>query len=188
MKPVKKLGLPVATCRGANLEQQRAHVCAWGRDFLGWRAASSSKPTAVFDIDATLLHNKRRIEPVIELYDYARKHGVTCFMITARSTEGKEYTRHELSKLGIVQPRHLFLHPHDEPLETAEDAGRVKKRHRDRIASKGYDIVMNVGDAFSDHYVPGAENRELHRALGSSHCGVWVDPHDGVAHIKLGHP
>tara|TARA_B100000683_G_C12507292_1_gene559532 strand:- start:5230 stop:5793 length:564 start_codon:yes stop_codon:yes gene_type:complete len=187
MRPLTDVGLPAGVCRGSTLDDQRHEASAWAKEWLAWRAPCSSKPAAVFDIDATLLHDSARIEPVVDLYDFAKRSGVTVFIVTARSDEGKEYTHQELDKLGIERPRHLFMHPSSEPCANSQDAARMKLRSRDRITKKGYEIILNIGDAFSDHYVP-PQHRALQKSYGALQCGCFVDPNDGVAHVKLGHP
>ena len=187
MRPLSGLEVPLALCEARDLDGQRAEACAWAKEWLSWRALCCERPAAVFDIDATLLHEGVRIEAVVALYDYARSNGIKCFAVTARSDEGKDFTNEEFRRLGIAPPRHMFMHPKDERLKTSSDAGWRKREWRKRIESKGYTIVLNVGDAFSDHYVP-PDKREVQRAIGNLQCAVFVDGNDGVAHLKLGHP
>lgn len=187
MRPVAGLGMPLAMCDARDLEGQREEACTWAKEWLSWRAPCCERPAAVFDIDATLLHDGARIESVIALYDYARAIGVKCFFVTARSSDGKAFTYEEFQRLRIEPPRHLFMHPKSEPLRNSTDAGRRKHEWRRRIERKGYTIVLNVGDAFSDHYAP-PDKQEVRRAVGNLQCAVFVDGDDGVAHLKLGHP
>lgn len=178
--------MPIAICAGLTLDEQRRNAAQWAKEWMVLKCKCTSKPCCVFDIDATLCHEGQRIEPIIDLYDWAQQNSITCFMITARSSLGKDYTHTELEKLNITKPRHLFMHPHNFPCSNSADAGRAKLQAREHIKRKGYNVIINCGDAFSDHYVP-PEKRDIQKAVGSMQCAVWVDPGDGVAHLKLGH-
>lgn len=187
MRPVADQAVPLAFCEAADLEEQREEACEWAERWLAWRGACAERPAAVFDIDATLIHEQAPIPSVIRLYEAAKALGVTRFIVTARSEDGKAYTRNELQRHGIEEPRHLFMHPRTKPCASSAQAGEAKERARERIEKRNYNIILNIGDAFHDHYTPPA-HRELHRAIGNRSCAVFVDPDDGCAHVKLVHP
>ena len=187
MRPEIIDGIPVAFCEASeSLEAQREETCEWVDRWMGLKSQCCERPAAVFDIDATLLIGPDPIPSVINLYNSALRSGVTVFIITARSEDGREYTRQELEKHGIQQPRHLFMHPRNKPCSSSEQAGRAKERSRRRIRSKRFTIILNVGDAFHDHYTPPS-HKGLHKVMGGR-CSVFVDPEDGCAHVKLVHP
>lgn len=188
MRPLRDLGIVVAECEG-NQAQQRLEAMRWARRWVAWRRSAVKKPCVVFDIDATLVHKQQKIAEVCALYEELARDGVAVFVITARSgcDEGRRYTREEMDRLQITRPRHLFLHPPSTPCQTATQAALAKRAARERIASKGYTILVSVGDAFSDHFVP-SEQRELQHALGTRMTAVFVDPADSMAHVKLGLP
>lgn len=179
-------GEPVAFCEADDLETQRDEACRWAEEWLHWRAACTEKPAVVFDIDATLVHEQATIPSVLRLYETAKALGAARFIITARSDDGRTYTRNELRRHGIEEPRHLFMHPRHAPCSSSAEAGQAKEAARRRIEKRGYSVILNVGDAFHDHYASG--HRELHRVIGNRRCAVFVDQDDGCAHLKLGHP
>lgn len=187
MRPELIAGVPVAFCEGSDIESQRQELCEWAEQWLSWRSQCSERPAAVFDIDATLLQDKNPIPSMIRLYNTAGELGVTRFIVTARSDDGKDYTVKELDHHGIEQPRHLFMHPRHKPCTSSTQAGEAKERSRRRIQKKNFEILINVGDAFHDHYTPPS-HRDLHKAIGNKNCAVFVDPEDGCAHLKLVHP
>ena len=155
MRPIKGVGIPLALCDSADgIDEQRSEVCEWAKCWIAWRGLCCERPAAIFDIDATLLHINDQISSVVSLYNATGRLGITRFIITARSDDGKEYTRKELQHHNIAQPRHLFMHPQHEPCASSVDAGRMKACARKRIADKGYTVILNVGDAFHDHYSP----------------------------------
>ena len=187
MRPDLVNGIPVALCEEQTLEGQREEACEWAENYLAWRGSCVTRPAAVFDIDATLLHGKDLIPSVVRLYNKAMELGIICFIVTARSNDGKTYTLNELDRHRIEHPRHLFMHPREKPCTSSVQAGEAKERSRRRIQKKGFYILINVGDAFHDHYTPPV-NRDLQKAIGNSNCAVFVDPEDGCAHLKLVHP
>ena len=189
MRPSVVSGIPVAFCESANLEDQRHEACGWAERWLNCRSKCSDRErwAAVFDIDATLLHGQNAIPSVIGLYNAVKELGITRFIVTARSEDGKAYTLNELSRHGIEHPRHLFMHPRSAPCRSSSEAGSAKERSRKRIEKKNFKIILNVGDAFHDHYTPPS-HRDLHRGLGNDSCVVFLDPEDGCAHLKLVHP
>ena len=187
MHPVADLEAPIAFCEADDLEEQRGEASSWAEQWLTWRACCCDKPAAVFDLDATLIDGQEPIPSVIQLYKHAMALGVTVFIVTARSEDGRAHTLNELRLHDIEEPRHLFMHPRNKPCSSSSQAGQAKERSRTRIQKRGYNIILNVGDAFHDHYTPPSHN-ELHRAIGNKRCAVFVDTEDGCAHLKLVHP
>ena len=181
------VGHPLAFAQNSDLEAQREEACAWAQDWVRWKCECYEKPCVVFDIDSTLLEKTAIIPSVVALYNACGELGVTRFIVTARSDAGRAYTMDELGKHGIPPPRHLFMHPQRQPCTNSTEAGRAKRHARERIERKKYVIILNVGDAWHDHRMPG-EEIELHRAVGNTQTAVWVDAHTGCAHIKLVHP
>jgi predicted secreted acid phosphatase len=181
-------GCLIATSTHSELQYQRDEVARWMKRYVHLQSKTSERVAAVFDIDATLVHANSLIEPIVDLYNDCMAMNVTCFMVTARPSEAKEFTCRQLDELGIARPRHIFFHPTDLPCKNSEQAGRQKLTSRNRIVNKGYRIIVNVGDAFHDHYVP-SERSELHEKLHNKTCFAFIDTRDGgVAHVKLAHP
>ena len=175
----RQCGFPIA--RFDALEDATAWIHQWVSLL---RRDKHAKLAAVFDIDATLLTQKGRIEPVCDLYDYCKtSRGVTPFIITARSSGGRGYTHKQLEKMEIDGYKRLYMHPEEDARGlTPDDAGGEKKRSRLKIESHNYRICINAGDAWHDHFNPIP--RELVRSLGRDEIYVFVTA-DGVAHLKL---
>lgn len=119
----------------------------------------SKKWAAVFDIDETLLLNinrerVRKNPATASVVTWLRDHGVKLFAVTARAfTEAsREYALQQLEAVG-----------HDDydedtiglTFDNYEDFSRswCKYRWRRKIMREGYDILLNVGDNFSDLFV-----------------------------------
>jgi len=115
---------------------------------------------AVFDIDETLLLNLaddvrvRKNPDTAKVVTWLREHGVKLFAVTARSfTKGiREYSLQQLEAVGH--------NDYDEDsigltYDNYEDFSRswCKYRWRRKIMRKGYEILLNAGDNFSDLFV-----------------------------------
>lgn len=159
-------------------------AAAWCAEWLALRAACGREGTtrlaAIFDIDATLLHDNQRIQPVCDLLELCRRLRVTPFLVTARSEEGREYTANQLHTLGVGGYKRLFMHPADAP---ASAAGKHKLYARERVQAHGYTVCFNAGDALHDHFYPPPAHAR--RALQSSSALSVFVTEDGVAHLKL---
>jgi predicted secreted acid phosphatase len=87
------------------------------------------------------------IAPTLELYRYAIHHGVHVFFITGRYAYDKKPTAMNLKAAGYHHWDALILR---KPSQLKESTIAYKSSERKKIAAKGYDIVVNVGDQFSD--------------------------------------
>jgi predicted secreted acid phosphatase len=126
------------------------------------------RPTLVLDVDDTALSSysclkkvdfKRTASdcatpgtmPAIRqtraLYDYARRHGVTVFFITGRRTPLRATTIANLHRAGFGGHLNVRLRPNHEPPGTHDG---WKARTRAELVARGYRIVANVGDQYSD--------------------------------------
>lgn len=156
---------------------------AWCSEWLRHRAACARdedvRLAAIFDIDATLVQNNQRIELVCQLFGLCQTLRITPFVVTARSEEGRAYTDDQLSKLGIVGYKRLFMHPAGVPPSAA---GKCKSRARDRVQAHGYTTCLNAGDALHDHFHPCPTH--VREVLRPSTLSVFMKQ-DGVAHLKL---
>lgn len=176
MELFRSLSMPVAQF---DVPEAAAEWCA---RWLALRAASRPhgvRLAAVFDIDATLISTDARIELVCSLVDQCTELRITPFLITARSEDGREFTEQQLRSLRIGGYKRLFMHPPQTPVR---EAGRVKQNARERIASHGYTVCFNAGDALHDHYHP-VPVEVRHAISGSAAMCVFVTP-DGMAHLK----
>ena len=124
------------------------------------------KPAIVLDIDETSLSNYdglqasgfssagtvgpaiagtgTAIAPTLDLYRFAKDHGVAVFFITGRPSAIQGPTETNLKAVGYEGWDGLAFKPGD---KTTKD---YKAGERAAIEAKGYDIVANVGDQESD--------------------------------------
>ena len=131
---------------------------------------SGKKAAIVFDIDETVLSNVAPIlrqqvtsqydapkwfmkeeSPAIramkKVYYAARSLGYIPFFITGRGADLKEATRDNLHKQGFFGFKDLILRP-----LTYKETSNVpfKSSARKAIKDRGYDILFNIGDQWSD--------------------------------------
>jgi predicted secreted acid phosphatase len=129
----------------------------------------SGKPAIVLDIDETSLSNYSAIEaddftfgqhsqaeavdqvgtaiaPTLKLFKDARAAGVAVFFITGRGEAVRAPTEANLRREGYDGWKGLYLKPADSTATTVE----YKTAARRDIESKGYRIIANLGDQFSD--------------------------------------
>jgi predicted secreted acid phosphatase len=146
-------------------------VAADAQVALDERRPTAVRPAIVFDIDDTLLSNypiqqatnfgfvqplwtawaeKDRAPPnpgVLELYQHAVRQRVAVFLITGRPEAFRAATERQLRLAGIDGWTGLHLKPGDyrEPSVIPYKSGV-----RRRIAGEGYQILVNIGDQWSD--------------------------------------
>ena len=142
------------------------------RDYLETVVKTTSKDdklAAVFDIDETALSNWEAmagcgfcaypvqvklypashdpaIVPVLELFNFAKKHGVTVFFVTGRQEAQRDATVKNLNDVGYSGWADLVMQADGNRLP----ASVVKSSDRQAISDKGYRIVLNIGDQASD--------------------------------------
>jgi HAD superfamily, subfamily IIIB (Acid phosphatase) len=127
------------------------------------------KPAVVLDVDETSLSNYTAIEkdnftfgpnsqaeatdkigvaiaPTLKLFNDAKAAGVTVFFITGRGEAVRQPTEENLREQGFDGWGALYLKPPGSTLTTVQ----YKTAAREDIESKGYRIVANLGDQFSD--------------------------------------
>lgn len=96
--------------------------------------------------------------PVLELYNYARQLGVTVFFITARPDVYTDSTKKALENAGYKGYAGLYL--------ITKQYDKVpynvfKTAIRKQISDSGYDIVVNMGDQYSD--LVGGYSRQIYK-------------------------
>jgi acid phosphatase len=135
------------------------------------RARRTRKAAMVLDIDETALANwpeekqtdfgyippmwndweHRGIAPanasVLNLFRFARKHGVAVFFITGRRETSREGTEKNLRNVGYVGYQALILRPAS---SRERSVVPYKSGARAQIERQGWHIVVNVGDQESD--------------------------------------
>lgn len=129
----------------------------------------SRRAAVVFDLDETLLCNRAHIEgrdfgyvpevwdayveageaegigPMIAAAARAAEVGYALFFITGRPESARAATERNLQALGVARPVELWF-TGDGPGGTVEAKTRVRRD----IEARGYRIVANVGDQWSD--------------------------------------
>jgi acid phosphatase len=136
-----------------------------------YKPSVGEKPAAVFDIDDTSLSNwpfllesdfgynplayrnwestgkLEAIAPVLDLYRYAKRHGFGVFLITGRRELQRDVTAANLQRVGFKDWNGLYLKPMD---YTRKHACHFKSAWRAEIVEKGYTLILNIGDQWSD--------------------------------------
>ncbi len=87
------------------------------------------------------------IPPTLSLFNYAKSHGVAVFFISGRKQYEKASTEKNLNNTGYHDWDGMLLEPND---YNKDSAAPFKVASRKKITEMGYDIVLNVGDQFSD--------------------------------------
>lgn len=129
------------------------------------------KNAVVFDIDETLLSNwpylaegqfaifpdtfmawTRRemgipLVPMRDVYNRAKAAGIPIFLITGRPESIREATIRDLTEAGYSGWTQLYLKPKD---YTDKSIVPFKSGVRKMLTDKGYSIILNAGDQFSD--------------------------------------
>lgn len=154
-----------------------AHVINQAKSYLSKRirenkASSHPKKLAiVLDIDETSLSNYHDLEKLgfggtslqqnkaegraddtpinstLALYKFAKENGVTVFFITGRKEMYRDATVKNLKDVGYSSWAQLNLKPNNYSKPSVVD---YKQSRRKAITQKGYDIVINIGDQYSD--------------------------------------
>lgn len=129
----------------------------------------AKKLAIVFDVDETLLSNYTAIDadnftfgpnsqaeatneigqaitPSRDVFNDAKAHGITVFLITGRGEASRAHTESNLRREGFDGWKQLYLKPAGSTLTTVA----YKSGAREDIEHQGYKIVANLGDQYSD--------------------------------------
>ena len=87
------------------------------------------------------------INPTLQLYRYAKSHNVSVIFLTGRHEYERAVTIKNLSEAGYANWDGLILR--SEAYKTTP-AATYKTDMRKQLVSKGYDIILNIGDQRSD--------------------------------------
>lgn len=87
------------------------------------------------------------IKSTLKLYNFAKENHVAIFFVTGRREFRRTPTEKNLKDVGYAVWDALYLKPMDYHEKTA---AIYKTKVRADIESKGYDIVLNIGDQLSD--------------------------------------
>ncbi len=85
------------------------------------------------------------LKPTIDLLAYARKKGLAVFLITGRVEKLRRSTISNLIKAGITYDG-LYMRPDGDK----SSAVPMKTAYRKQIEAMGYEVVVNIGDQYSD--------------------------------------
>jgi hypothetical protein len=167
---------PFAVVRGATIAERRAYAIDWAVRWAKLCLRQRRPCAAVVDIDATLLDARGvKIDEVVDGVRRLHRLGVHIAIITARSSEGEEYTKDQLLKAKIPFDA-LYLHPATAPLTSHEDAARQKAEWRAEV-NLTFTEIVNIGNAPGDHTVD-----DLY--CPPKDVCIYLDK-AGVAHVKL---
>jgi len=132
---------------------------------------NKKKLAVVFDIDETTLSNypellkedfggtndelnqvmnqgiDKAFPPAIKFYKYLLKNKVTPFFITGRTENMRAGTVKNLKAVGYTHYKHLYLMPNS---YNKKSVIPFKSAARKKIESQGYDVVLTIGDQYSD--------------------------------------
>lgn len=81
------------------------------------------------------------------LYSYAINHGVAVFFVTGRKEKFRTSTVKNLKNVGFATYKNLYMEPNN---YNKSSAVPYKVAMRKKIIKDGYDIVVNIGDQYSD--------------------------------------
>lgn len=102
------------------------------------------------------------IQPTLQLYRYAIGHGVTVFFITGRTEQSREATLKNLVNVGYTSVKSSTQNCENSPVSKQcllylrdgkflnTSAIPYKTAMRKKLEQAGYDVVINVGDQYSD--------------------------------------
>lgn len=141
-------------------------------EYLHERGLIPKHPTAVFDLDETVLKYigpnedcdfPRKYPGMGNFIDWLRRKGVDMCFITARREKGRRETMRTIQKLNIWKHGdQLIMKPNDAP---SNSSSIVKDEQRRQLVKEGHSIIINVGDQISD-IIPKPKWRDfLHGAL-----------------------
>ena len=123
----------------------------WALSFLGCMRLMVPKPCIVLDIDGTILLNEsdggtRCVLHFNSLCAACVQHDIAVFCVTARQEEAvnRLYTERQLEKCNITPVAHTYMRPRN------ADYGSYKYRARKSIATRGYSVLLTIGDQFAD--------------------------------------
>lgn len=130
------------------------------------------KLAVTLDIDDTLLSNYKNLQKIdfsanqenltknsiikgnlpaitasLDFYNFAKKHDVAVFLICARKEHLAEITIKNLHNAGYHDWNGLYLRPASYKQKSFVD---FKTNARKILINKGYDVIINMGDQYSD--------------------------------------
>lgn len=87
------------------------------------------------------------IKPILKLYHYALENHVNVFFITGREESVRKVTEDNLNKVGYNAYSAIYFTPENNPYK---NSAYYKAAIRKKINDQGYQIVLSIGDQYSD--------------------------------------
>ena len=103
------------------------------------------KQTTLTSLNNTF--NDPAIKPTLALYRYAIKHHVAVFFVTGRYDSDYAGTKRNLHQVGYTKYQQLILR---KPNQYHLAADTYKQQVAHKIKQAGYDLVLAIGDQYSD--------------------------------------
>ena len=179
---LRHLPFPALRHDGGTTVEDASDVCL--RHCRLFHRGEGLLPAAVFDIDSTLLLGAALNPEIVRVFRSLLSAGVVCFLVTARPEVGREETEKQLRDLGVEGHSALFMRRGAR--FRAKDIGREKQEARDAVSDAGHVILVNFGDAWTDHYpVEELKRSRIAETLGNRAPVTFVDPVDCCLHCKL---
>lgn len=148
--------------------KDQATVANAAKKYIKSRVADrgNKKFAVVFDVDDTLLASLNPLDyhanfaaikkeqnegknPAIpatrSLFDFAKRQGIALFLITGRTADQTVVTEQNLRSQGVSGWNRIYFAP-----QHKVNAAVFKQSIRKKISQQGYDIIVNIGDQFSD--------------------------------------
>jgi predicted secreted acid phosphatase len=91
--------------------------------------------------------NLPAIPATLQLYNFAKANKVQLFFVTGTGEQYRKATEQKLRHAGYKNWKQLFMRNVSDPKSSAIE---FKSSIRKKIIAKGYDIVLNLGDQYSD--------------------------------------
>ena len=113
-------------------------------DYMSKTDFSSAKDVLSAKLNMT---NFPAIPESLALYNFAKQNGVAVFFITARKDVMRANTVKELTYAGYKNWDHLYMRPDNNFLQPA---AAFKASVRKQLETNSYEIVLDVGDQYSD--------------------------------------
>ena len=93
--------------------------------------------------------NEPAITETLALYNFAKQHQVAVFFICGRPQSMQAITEKNLKMAGYNDWNGVFLRPENYN-ETHKTIVPFKSEMRKKLEEEGYDVVINIGDQYSD--------------------------------------
>lgn len=94
-----------------------------------------------------MLGQNLTIKPTLKLYQFARNNGIAVFFVSGREENERASTIRNLIKAGYKNWKGMYLKPVGAKFASISD---FKAAQRAKITKLGYNVILNLGDQYSD--------------------------------------